>query len=76
MTTWAAARPTRLAEIRDRLLEFPAVSYCRVGFPTGRLDFGLALGENWEGDVREVCTWLCDVVERETGGAGKPSSTI
>lgn len=68
VATWIAARRVRLLELRSQLLDFPAVMYCRAGCATGRLDFGLELGENWEVDVRRVCTWLCRTVEQEVGG--------
>ncbi len=60
VTAWIGGAPEQLLAVRKVLLEFDGVSYCRVSFPTGRLDLALTLDAGWEEAVRKVCDWLCD----------------
>lgn len=69
VTVWIGGVPDRLQEIAQRLREFPGVSYCRLGTPTGRLDLALTLEKGWEERVENVCTWVCEVA-RDVGNAG------
>ncbi len=60
VTTWLGGGPERLTTVRNQLLEYAGVTYCRVARPTGRFEFGIALGTGRESTLREICTWLCE----------------
>lgn len=58
ITTWIGSASTQLAGLKQELLGFTNVTYCRVATPTGRVELGFALRTGWERALRDMCTLL------------------
>ncbi len=59
VTAWVDTPAERLKELKQGISEWPCVAYCEIHPPTGRVDFGLRLREDWQTALPELCRCLC-----------------